>query len=99
MFYSNKKADEIAYKDILDRAERELGIKTIYALTNEPAPVSGAYSGYIDGQLIARTVPDYKERIFYISGPHSMVTAFEKTLRGMGIPGRKIKSDFFPGFA
>ncbi len=99
LFYSNKTANEIAYKDVFDRAARELGMRTVYALTDEPAVAPGTHAGRIDAALIARTVPDYRERIFYLSGPRSMVNAFEKTLRGMGIPGRRIKTDFFPGFA
>jgi ferredoxin-NADP reductase len=38
-------------------------------------------------------------KMFYISGPHGMVNAFEKTLKSIGIPKRNIKIDFFPGFA
>ncbi len=99
LFYSNRTAADIAYKDVFDRAAREVGWKTIYALSNEPTGVPGTYSGQVDGALIAREVPDYKECVFYISGPHGMVEAFKKTLRGMGVPFWRVKSDYFPGFA
>ena len=99
VIYSNKTAADVAYKDILDRAESELGIHTIYALTAETVPVPGIYNGPIDARLIAQQIPDYRERTFYISGPHAMVEAYGKTLRDMGVSRFKIKSDFFPGFA
>jgi ferredoxin-NADP reductase/Na+-translocating ferredoxin:NAD+ oxidoreductase RnfD subunit len=99
LFYSNRLASDIAYKSIFDRAESELGIRTIYALTAEKAPVPGTYNGFIDAALIAQAVPDYRECTFYISGPHAMVDAFKKTLREMGVSRFKVKSDFFPGFA
>jgi len=99
MFYSNKASADIAYKDVFDRAEAELGIKTIYAVTNEKTPPPGMYNGSLNAQLIAGQVPDYRDRTFYISGPHAMVEAFEKTLHEMGVSRLKIKSDFFPGFA
>jgi ferredoxin-NADP reductase len=86
--YGNAAEADIAYRDIFDRAERELGIRTVYATGTR-----------IDAAMIAREVPDYRERTFYISGPHSMVEAFKKTLSRMGVPWWKIKSDFFPGFA
>lgn len=98
LFYSNKTAAEIAYKDVFDRAASMIGMKTVYALTNEPSPVPGAHNGFIDGELIAREVPDYKECVFYISGPHGMVEAFKKTLRDMGVSRFAIKTDYFPGF-
>ena len=88
LFYANKTSADIAYKDLFDRAQTELGIKTIYSTGT-----------FIDAKLIAQTVPDYRERMFYISGPHAMVDAFKKTLTDMGVSRFKIKSDFFPGFA
>lgn len=99
LLYSNKTASEIAYQGTFDRAAEIIGMKTVYALTNESAPVPGTYSGMIDRALILREVPDYKERTFYISGPHGMVTAFKKTLGEMGVPFYRIKTDYFPGFA
>lgn len=98
LFYANKTAAEVAYKEVFDRAEA-VGLKTIYALSQEPRPTPGMYNGKIDGALIAREVPDYQERTFYISGPQGMVDAFKKTLRDMGVPRWRIKSDYFPGFA
>jgi ferredoxin-NADP reductase len=87
MFYANKTSADIAYKDIFDRAQTELGIKTIYAT-----------GSLIDAKLIVHEVPNYRECTFYISGSHSMVDAFKKTLTDMGVSRFNIKSDFFPGF-
>ena len=86
LLYSNKTAAEIAYKDVFDRAERETGMKTVY-------------TSMIDCAMIAREIPDYREHVFYLSGPHGMVTAFEKTLREMGVSRFHITTDYFPGFA
>lgn len=99
LLYSNKTASEIAYKNIFDRAQQEIGMKTVYALTAEQSSLSGTYAGKIDATLIAREIPDYRERTFYISGPHGMVTAFEKTLHDIGVSHLNIKTDYFPGFA
>ena len=99
LFYANKAADNIAYRDVFDRARNELGVKTIYLATGEKTPVPGIYTEPLSSKLIMREVPDYRERTFYLSGPNAMVTAFKETLLTMGIPRRKIKVDFFPGFA
>ncbi len=88
LFYATKTAEEIAYKEIFDRAQLELGMKTVYA--------TGVR---LDGALIAREVPDYAERTFYISGPRGMVEVFRKTLRALGVPWWRVKVDYFPGFA
>lgn len=84
ILYSAKQATEFVYKNIFDEA-RKLGIKTDYIV------------GQIDEKLIQEKIPDFKDRIFYISGPHSMVDAFEKTLKQIGV--KDIKVDFFPGYA
>ena len=97
LLYSNKTAADVAYKPVMDRAQAELGIKTLYALSNEKAQVPGMFNGSIDAKLIAQEIPDFKERTFYLSGPHGMVDAFKHTLVGMGVSRFKIKSDFFPG--
>jgi ferredoxin-NADP reductase/Na+-translocating ferredoxin:NAD+ oxidoreductase RnfD subunit len=90
LFYSNKTAAEIAYKELFDTAEHEIGLKVSYTNTEE--------TGFLTGEKIAETIPDFKERMFYLSGPRSMVEAFEKTLFAMGVSRLQIKTDFFPGF-
>ncbi len=59
----------------------------------------GIRYGRIDAKFVAEAIPDYAERTFYVSGSHAMVTGFMKTLAVLGIPKRRIKTDFFPGFA
>jgi ferredoxin-NADP reductase len=95
LFYSNKNATDIVYEEVFNKAREELGIKTLYAITD---PKSSGYSGPVNSQMITSEVPDYKERYFYISGPHSMIVGFQKTLKNLGVKKSHIKTDFFPGF-
>lgn len=101
LFYSNRIPSEIFYKDVLDEARQRLGIKTVYTLTDTSQVPLGweGKVGYVDGKMISEEVLDYGDRMFYLSGPHSMVIAFKKTLKVMGIKKGQIKIDFFPGFA
>jgi ferredoxin-NADP reductase len=55
--------------------------------------------GTINAAMIQAEVPDYQERTFYISGPHSMIAGFSQMLQKMGVAKHQIKTDFFPGFA
>jgi transposase InsO family protein len=43
--------------------------------------------------------PDYRERLFYISGPQAMVKNLRQMLLRLGVRRSRIKVDFFPGFA
>jgi ferredoxin-NADP reductase len=87
LLYSNKTVNDVAYREIFDRAQRLFGIKTFYALNR------------IDAKTIVEQVPDYKDRKFYLSGPRGMVTGFENLLQSLDIKKNNIKTDFFPGFA
>ncbi len=100
VFYSGRSAEDIVYDDVFESAADKLGIKTIYTITDPAAnPQWQGARGLITEQTIAREVPDYYDRIFYLSGPRSMVTGFEKTLENMGVGKSSIKTDYFPGFA
>ena len=99
ILYANKTPADAVYRDTLDRAEHELGIKTVYAYTDPNAPQIVGSVRSIDAQVIAREIPDYKERTFYISGPQGMVSAYKDALLDMGIGRSNIKTDYFPGFA
>jgi ferredoxin-NADP reductase/Na+-transporting NADH:ubiquinone oxidoreductase subunit NqrB len=101
VLYSNRTAPEIVYADVLEKARDQLGIKTVYTLTDVKSvpPDWQGETGRVDAEMIANAVPDYHERTFYLSGPRSLVVGFEDVLRNIGIPKRRIKTDFFPGFA
>ncbi|HTH72597.1 MAG TPA: RnfABCDGE type electron transport complex subunit D [Candidatus Pristimantibacillus sp.] len=100
LLYSEVSAEELAYTNIFDQAERELGLKTVYTLTGPKMPSNWAgRTGFINAEMIAKEVPDYRERIFYISGSHTMVMAMQAALKSLGVPRTHVKTDFFPGYA
>ena len=88
LLYAAKLEGEIAYRYLLNEAGAKIGLRTEYII-----------SKLIDAALVRNKVPDWRERIFYISGPEAMVSAFKKMLRRMGVARRKIVTDYFPGFA
>lgn len=101
LFYSAKTLEELVYKDLFDSAVKEIGIKMVYILTDKDKVPKGwkGKLGHIDEKIIKSEVPDYKDGIFYLSGPRSMVTSFENILNNLGVSKSQIKTDYFPGFA
>lgn len=89
MIYSAKTAGEFAYRDVFKKAE-SVGWRSVYTATD--------MDGYLTVDRIKEEVPDFMDRMFYISGPRSMVATFQDTLKKLGIPRNRIKTDFFPGF-
>lgn len=101
LIYANKTVEEIVYRDVFDKAEKEIGLKTIYALSelSRVPPDWKGVRGRVTEEIIAREIPDYKERYFYLSGPRSMVLSFEETLKDLEVSAEHIITDYFPGFA
>jgi ferredoxin-NADP reductase/Na+-transporting NADH:ubiquinone oxidoreductase subunit NqrB len=91
LLYSNRTTAEIAYREVFDEAQKKLGMKTVYIATGT--------QGRVTPERVKKEIPDYRKRMFYISGTRAMVVAFEKALHDLGVPKTHIKIDFFPGFA
>lgn len=100
LLYSANDIDNFVYRELFDEAQKKLGIKVVYALTGDDTGGDAAvHHGQITADLVRKEVPDFTERLFYLSGPHNMVVALERTLRELGVPHRHIKKDFFSGYA
>jgi ferredoxin-NADP reductase len=99
LLYANKNVNDFVYQDVLSEAQRRLGVRAIYALTDQRAipPNWQGARGRIDAQMIQAEVPDYRERTFYLSGPPEMVNEHERALRGLGVRRGQIKKDYFNG--
>jgi len=99
LLYSNRTEDEILYRDIFDLAEKQLNIHVAYTLTDEAriSPTWQGNKGEINEKMIQEEIPDYKERLFYISGSHSLVESIELVLKNIGVGNNQIKKDYFPG--
>lgn len=90
LIYSEKRPNDFVYKDVFTKA-LEIGVKVHYVATE--------VDGRIDEEKIKRWIPDFKTRTFYLSGPHGMVKYFEEVLEAAGLSPKRIKVDYFPGFA
>jgi glycine betaine catabolism B len=91
---------ELAYRDIFEKAGKELGLKYYYIVTrSENAPLDWTGKiGRITPELVKEVAPDFKDRVYYLSGPNAMVETYKKLLSQLGIPWNNIKTDYFPGF-
>ncbi len=99
LLYATRTPREFIYGDVLAEAQAKLGMCAVYTVTDLatiPPNWTGA-RGHIDEPMIAAAVPDYRERVFYLSGPPTMVEEHERVLRRMGVARSHIKRDFFPG--
>ncbi|HET7827387.1 MAG TPA: hypothetical protein VFK97_00795 [Candidatus Saccharimonadales bacterium] len=88
LLYCANSPAEFAYRDIFQTAAGN-GLVTHY-LNTAAAPIGAA--------AIAKALPDYKDRLFYVSGPYGFVKAVRQALISLGVGPTNIKSDYFPGY-
>jgi ferredoxin-NADP reductase/Na+-translocating ferredoxin:NAD+ oxidoreductase RnfD subunit len=100
LIYACWSVDSFVYQDIFAEAEKMIGIKIIYLITNlKDIPVDWqGKTGFLNKKLLPEIVPDYLQRMAFLSGPNNMVTSYKKLLINMGVKNSEIKKDYFPGF-
>jgi ferredoxin-NADP reductase/Na+-translocating ferredoxin:NAD+ oxidoreductase RnfD subunit len=101
LIYSSASMREVAYYDIFQEAAEKSGINTVFTFTDKAKldPAWKGHTGYVNEAMIEQVVPDYRDRTFYVSGPHTLIDSCNDVFSGMGIPRSQIKTDFFPGLA
>lgn len=88
LLFINKTPDEIVFQDVFKKAEA-YGVRTVYHTSST--------DGHVTEEVIKKNIPDYMNRIFYMSGSQLMVSDLKKILKGLKV--KKIKTDFFPGYS
>ena len=97
----NSCVENISYDHLLREASEKLGLRAVHVVSHPdgiPACWKGR-TGRIDSRLIKEEVPDYHERVFYVSGPQNMVAGVRKAIASLGVKPERIRTDYFPGFA
>jgi ferredoxin-NADP reductase len=87
---------DIGYDKALSRFAKH-GIRVISVARTASAGYKGL-TGELDVQALRREVPDYRERSFYLSGPHGMVAHYQDLLQKAGVKRSSIATDHFSGY-
>lgn len=98
LLYCCNTVDELGYADEFIKAMNRMPLEVIPVIAKEVTDAP-AEQGYVTVELLQRRVPDYADRIWYLSGPPPMVNAYTKVLRQAGVSKTHIVRDFFPGLA
>ena len=100
-FNCNSRERDVSYLDLLKTAEAELGMNLIHVLSRDEGPYSlkNVEKGRLTSKMVKRHLADLQDQVFYISGPISMVNAYKKMLKDLGVKKKNILTDYFPGFA
>lgn len=98
LLYCNTSESDIAFADEIAQGGTH-GLSVIHFLVERPRSLLVHEVGFITPIHIQSHVQDWQHATFYISGPPGMVASYEHMLLSMGVPSRKIITDYFPGLA
>jgi ferredoxin-NADP reductase len=101
MLYANRRYDEIIYCDVFREAEWAFRFRPVYVLSDSSSapPHWNGEIGRVDAEMIERHIPDYLDRLFYISGSPMLIDSVRTSLRDLGVSHEHITTDYFPGLA
>jgi ferredoxin-NADP reductase len=88
LLYANRKVVAAYKKEFDAMAKRNPHLKIHYLF----------HPQRIDKKIVKELVPDLKKTLFYVSGPEPMVESIGKMLQQIGVPKKRIKQDWFPGY-
>jgi glycine betaine catabolism B len=100
LLYGNSTYEEIVFRDELEKITRikpEIRVEHVLSGPEFPPDWNGK-KGYINKDLIIELISDYKERLFYISGPPKMVVTLEEQILALNLPREQVKRDSFTGY-
>lgn len=99
LIYGCKNTGDAAFHDELNEAASRSNTRVEYVLSGPDIPPGWkGKTGFINKDVIRELMPDYSERLFYVSGPPRMVMALEEQISDLDIPGNQVKRDYFPGY-
>ncbi len=101
LVYSNHSEQEIVFGELLHEAVCKMGLRVVHTLTapDRVRPGWCGRTGFIDVDMIEQEIPDCRERHFMVSGSPEMVNAVKSALRKAGVPRRRVRTDYFPGYS
>lgn len=101
LFYSNRRPEDAAFLEELDKAQRENPnfnlVATMTEIKQSKTDWNGE-TGHIDGAMIEKSITGLSRPIYYISGPQAMVDAMRELLEKLGVKDHMIRAEEFPGY-
>jgi ferredoxin-NADP reductase len=101
LFYSNRRPEDAAFLDELQRLERDDPNLRLIATMTEPDKSAHAWSGetgFIRRELLERHLPDLGVPVYYLAGPPAMTMAMQSMLGECGVAETDVLFEEFYGY-
>ena len=94
LLWANKHEKDIAFRHELDDMEQTMPTLKVVHILSRHDDWPGE-KGHIDAEKLRKHVKDFSLPHFLVCGPVPMMNSVASTLRDLGVPGKKIRSERF----
>jgi ferredoxin-NADP reductase len=97
LLYSSRSADEVIYRDELDRLAGGDGeLEAVLTLTRQAPPGWTGYRRRIDPTMLSEVIAPLGNGVLaYVCGPTSLVETVSAALVGLGLPPERVRTERF----
>jgi ferredoxin-NADP reductase len=98
LLYSAKTQENILFRErMTDIAKDNPHLSIVITLTGS-SPGWNGHKGRINRRMIEQEIPDWRDRVFFTSGPPLMVNSILAILREMGVTDDHNRYEYFAGY-
>jgi len=99
LFYSNRRPEDAPFLEELMSLQKEnyTCIPTMTEIEKSVQSWNGE-TGYINQEMLSKYISDLQQPIYYIAGPHQMVTAIYQMLVKAGINSDNVRTEEYDGY-
>ena len=98
MLSFNHSSADVIFQHELDEISRRMPTFSLVNVLSDPEPAWKGEKGRLNEALLRKWVPDLDQRLFWISGPPPMVTAYKELVKQTGVGDEAIRTDSFAGY-
>ena len=94
LIWGNKTEKDIVFKDELDKMAAEMPSLKVVHIMSAQDDWPGE-KGRVDAEKLKKHVSDFQDSQFFLCGPPVMMISVEKTLKSLGVSGKRIHYERF----
>ena len=98
LFYFSHSSADIVFRQELEEIARQMATFSLVHVLSDPERGWKGEKGRLNEALLRKWVPNLDQRLFWVSGPPPMVTAYKEFIGQAGVKDEAIRIDSFTGY-
>jgi predicted ferric reductase len=95
LIFGNRRWDDVVFREAIDELSSRINLSIVHVL-QDPSSDSPGLQGVLSESVIRTALPGSIEgAVFFVCGPKPMSDSVQRTLRGMGVPLRRVHCELF----